>query len=168
MKPSHDSRSYHYGNRQFESEQALLVFFLDQYRCIEDFAARYLGAWRSVCTDARIRGGLSTICGRERAHATALEARLRELGGSPQAQMPANRLPDLEFYGATENSDAAKLEKTARQLSPPQDPIGSIMDVIALIQDDAETRELLLTIVDDEKASIRWIVTAAGIESDAD
>jgi hypothetical protein len=149
-----------YKNRQFDSERAMLLFLLDEYRCIEDFAARYLTAWREVVRDPRVRGGLRTICGRERAHAEALAARLRELGGEPRCEMPAERLQDIDFYASPEHSDAAKMERTALRLSPPERVIGPLMAAIEQIRDDADSRELMLTIVDDERASIRWVLDA--------
>jgi hypothetical protein len=147
-----------YRNRQFDSELAMILVLLDEYRCVEDFAAQYLTAWRGVVRDPRVSGGLRTICGRERAHADALAARLRELGGEPRCEMPAERLPDVDFYASPEHSDAAKMERTAQRLSPPEKVIGPIMAAIAQIHDDTDSRELLLTILDDERASIRWVI----------
>jgi bacterioferritin (cytochrome b1) len=147
-----------YRNRQFDSELAMILVLLDEYRCVEDFAAQYLTAWRGVVRDPRVRGGLRTICGRERAHADALAARLRELGGEPRCEMPAERLPDVAFYASPEHSDAAKMERTAQRLSPPEKVIGPIMAAIEQIHHDTDSRELLLTILDDERASIRWVI----------
>ena len=149
-----------YRNRQFDSERAMILALLDEYRCVEDFAAQYLTAWRGVVRDARVSGGLRTICGRERAHADALAARLRELGGEPRCEMPADRLPDIDFYASPEHSDAAKMERTAQRLSPPEKVIGPIMAAIEQIREDADSRELLLTILEDERASIRWVIDA--------
>jgi bacterioferritin (cytochrome b1) len=148
---------YHYEDHRFASEREMLVYLLDEYRCVENFAHQYLSAWRAVSKDPRIVGGLRTICGREGMHAAVLEQRLRELGGEPVHQMPADRLPDVAFYGAPENSDAAKMARTARRLEDPH-LMDGLREVIAQIEDDRDTRELLTTIIDDETASIRWIL----------
>lgn len=79
----------------------MVLYLLDDYRCVEGFAARYLGAWKAVAQDPRVKGGLRMVCGREQLHADLLEERLRELGGTPQCEVPPERLADLQYYGAT-------------------------------------------------------------------
>ena len=99
------------------------MYLLDAYRCVEGFAARYLGAWKAVAQDPRVKGGLRTVCGREQLHADLLEERLRELGGTPQCEVPPERLADLQYYGAATVSDTEKLSKVASRLAEPRDSI---------------------------------------------
>ena len=51
---------YTYKDRQFDSEQAMVLYLLDEYRCIEGFAAQYLRAWKDIARDDCVRGD----CGR--------------------------------------------------------------------------------------------------------
>jgi bacterioferritin (cytochrome b1) len=154
--PRRKTPRYTYKGQQFDSESAMLLHLLDEYRCIEGFAARYLGAWRAVSEDPGIAGGLRTVCGREQLHADLLEARLRELGGTPRCEVPPERLADLEYYSTTDHSDAEKLGKIATRLQDPDKVLQFLTEAIAQIDTDRETRELLATILDDERATIAW------------
>ena len=40
--------SYLYKSREFASEEEMVRYFLDDYRCVEDFAAQSLSAWQRV------------------------------------------------------------------------------------------------------------------------
>jgi bacterioferritin (cytochrome b1) len=154
--PRRKTPRYTYKGQQFDSEGAMLLHLLDDYRCIEGFAARYLGAWQAVAQHASIAGGLRTVCGREQLHADLLAARLRELGGTPQCDVPPERLADLDYYSTAEHSDAAKLGKIAARLQDPDKVLQFLTEAIAQIDADRETRELLCTILDDERATIAW------------
>ena len=88
-------KSYNYKGQTFDSEQAMVMYLLDDYRCVEGFAAQYLSAWKAISTEACVTGGLRTVCGREQLHADLLEARLRELGGTPQCEVPEERLAEI-------------------------------------------------------------------------
>jgi hypothetical protein len=154
--PRRKTPRYTYKGQQFDSEHAMLLHLLDDYRCIEGFAARYLGAWRAVSQDPCIAGGLRTVCGREQLHADLLEARLRELGGMPQCEVPLERLADLPYYSTSEHSDAEKLGKIATRLQDPDKVLQFLTEALAQIEVDRETRALLATILDDERATIAW------------
>ena len=154
--PRRKTPRYTYKGQQFDSEHAMLLHLLDDYRCIEGFAARYLGAWRAVSQDPCIAGGLRTVCGREQLHADLLEARLRELGGIPQCEVPPERLANLPYYSTSEHSDAEKLGKIATRLEDPDKVLQFLTEALAQIEVDRETRELLATILDDERATIAW------------
>jgi bacterioferritin (cytochrome b1) len=101
---------------------------------------------------------LRTVCGREQLHADLLEARLRELGGTPQYTVPAERLADLEYYGSAAQSDRDKLGKIAARLQQPEKILQFLTQAIAQIDADRDTRELLATILDDERATIKWVL----------
>jgi hypothetical protein len=159
-KKTRTAKTYTYKGQQFASERDMLLHLLDDYRCIEGFAARYLGAWKAICQEARITGGLRTVCGRERLHAELLATRLGELGGVPQCEVPPERLADLAYYSAAEHSDMEKLGRIAARLSDPEKVLQFLTAAIEQIADDQDTRELLVTIRDDERATIRWFVDA--------
>jgi bacterioferritin (cytochrome b1) len=151
-------KTYTYKGKQFTSEPAMVLHLLDDYRCIEGFAARYLGNWRAISRLACVTGGLRTVCGREQLHADLLAERLRELGGTPQCEVPQERLADLTFYSSPEHSDVEKLGKVARRLSNPEQVLQFLSEAIEQITEDQDTRELLVTIRDDERATIHWIL----------
>ena len=151
-------KTYIYKDMSFESEEAMLLHLLDDYRCVEGFAARYLGAWRAVSQEACVTGGLRTVCGREQLHADLLEARLRELGGTPQCEVPQDRLANLEYYSSAEHSDVEKLGTIAGRLQDPDKVLQFLSAAIEQIEDDRDTRELLVTILDDERATIKWVL----------
>lgn len=151
-------QTYTYKDKQFTSEPDMVLYLLDEYRCLEGFAARYLGAWKAVAQEDCVRGGLRTVCGREQLHADLLEARLRELGGTPQCTVPAERLADLEYYSSAAHSDRDKLGKIAARLQQPEKILQFLTQAIAQIDTDRDTRELLATILDDERATIKWVL----------
>lgn len=154
------TKTYTYKDQTFASEQEMILYLLDEYRCVEGFAAQYLGAWKAVSQMPCVTGGLRTVCGREQLHAELLEARLCELGGTPQCEVPQERLAELAYYGSQEYSDLAKLEKVAVRLKDPEKILAFLTDAIAQIEDDEDTRELLSTILDDERASLQWITSS--------
>jgi len=155
------AHTYTYKGKDFASERDMILHLLDDYRCGEGFAARYLSAWKAIAQEPCVRGGLRTVCGREQLHADLLEARLRELGGTPQCEVPQERLADLAYYSSTAHSDAEKLGKIATRLQNPEKILQFLTDAIAQIETDRDTRELLSTILDDERATIAWILESA-------
>src|SRR5262249_54949994 len=62
--------------------------FLDQYRAAEALGEAAFGAWIATSSVACLRGGLRNAQLREGSHARLLEARLKELGGSPRCELP--------------------------------------------------------------------------------
>jgi hypothetical protein len=59
-KPRDESRYACYG-RTHASERAMLLDFLEEYRCAEDFAAEYIGQWIDISGRDYVKGGLRTI-----------------------------------------------------------------------------------------------------------
>lgn len=149
---------YTYKGHTFSSERDMVRHLLDEYRCVEGFAAQYLGAWQAIATEPCIRGGLRTVCGREHMHATVLEARLRELGGTPQCTPAPERVRDLAYYSSSAHSDLDKLGKIAARLQDPEKVLAFLTQAIAQIEQDHDTAALLRTILEDERASIGWFV----------
>ena len=131
--------------------------FLDQYRAAEALGEAAFGAWIATCRDACLRGGLRTAQLREGSHARLLEARLKELGGSPRCELPES--VHESFFGvlaSAEKTDAEKLEcffaqvdteQVLRQLGEKADRMGR----------DVETQALLRTIIDDERATLAFL-----------
>ncbi len=153
-------KTYSYKGQTFGSERDMVMHLLDDYRCVEGFAAQYLGAWKGISKEACVTGGLRTVCGREQLHADLLEARLRELGGTPQCEVAQERLSEMAYYGSEDHSDVEKLGKVASRLQDPEKVLQFLSEAIEQIEEDRDTRELLATILDDERSTIQWVLAS--------
>ena len=154
-------RGYTYNGHHHATEREMIMHLLDEFRCAENFAAEYLNRWIDVSDQECVKGGLRAVQHREAYHAQILEARLRELGGIPQCTVPAERREkELPFYASSEMKDTAKLESIAARLKDPAAALKSITDVIAQIEEDQQSKELLRSLVDDEMSSIKWLLDA--------
>ena len=151
--------AYTYNGTSHVAEKDMILALLDEFRCGEDFAAEYLNGWIEASDQACVKGGLQTIQQREAFHAQLLEARLRELGGSPQCTVPAERREkELPFFMSKEKTDVEKLQSLAEILKDPVAILKPLTDSIDQIQDDQQTKELLKTIIDDEMSSVKWLL----------
>ncbi|HKA53421.1 MAG TPA: hypothetical protein VKJ47_07135 [Candidatus Binatia bacterium] len=152
---------YTYNGQNHASEREMIMHLLDEFRCGENFASEYLNRWIEVSDQDCVKGGLRVVQHREAYHAQILEARLRELGGIPQCTVPQERREkELTFYSSSEKKDAQKLLSIAERLSDPAAALKPITDVIAQIQEDQHSKELLRSLVDDEMSSIKWLMEA--------
>lgn len=130
-----------------------LLKFLDGFRAGEALGEASLGAWIEVCTTDSVRGALRTVQQREGMHARLLEARLKELGGSPRAEIPEKRYAQaMEAVGTRDKSDATKLREFTARFSDPDEAIRPILEMAD--RADAETATLLRTIAQDERATL--------------
>ena len=155
------SQGYSYNGKSYETEKELVLGILDEFRCAEDFAAEYLNRWVEVSDQECVKGGLRVVQQREAYHAQILEERLRELGGSPQCSVPAERREkELPFFASTDSNDIEKLQSIAAQLKDPVEILKPLTDAIDQIQDDQHSKELLGSLVDDELSSVKWLMGA--------
>ena len=155
------SQGYSYNGKSYETEKELVLGILDEFRCAEDFAAEYLNRWVEVSDQECVKGGLRVVQQREAYHAQILEERLRELGGSPQCSVPAERREkELPFFASTDSNDIEKLQSIAAQLKDPVEILKPLTDAIGQIQDDQHSKELLGSLVDDELSSVKWLMGA--------
>jgi len=140
------------------SERARVIGLLDSFRAAERAGAEAVGRWIGACADPRLRGGLRVIRARDAGHAALVEKRLRMLGGVPCAE-PSRELAALCGVVADPGvSDRSKLAMLLGRLPGPDDgPDGPLLAIVHDVESDAETQSLLATIVDDERASIRWL-----------
>lgn len=135
------------------AKKAELLRFLDGFRAGEALGEASLGAWIEVCTTDEVRGALRTVQQREGMHARLLEARLKELGGSPRVEIPEARYAkSMEAVGTAEKSDVEKLQDFTSRFSDPDAAIRPILDMAE--KADAETGALLRTIAQDERATL--------------
>src|SRR5690349_24501488 len=137
-------------------ERARVIRILDAFQAAERAGAEAVGRWIGACGDARLRGGLRVIRARDARHAALAEARLRALGGVPAAR-PSRELAALCGVVADPGvSDRSKLAMLLGRL--PGTAEEPLIELVRDVEGDAETRALLETIVDDERASLRWLL----------
>jgi len=152
---------YVFNGKSHASEREMIRALLDEYRCAENFASEYLGCWNEVSDQDCVKGGLRVIQQREAYHAKLLEARLRELGGSPQCTVSTEqRTKEMAVYAAKDKTDAQKLQHVADQIHDLPKVLSFITDVIDQIQDDQQSKELLRSLVQDEMSSAQWLLEA--------
>jgi bacterioferritin (cytochrome b1) len=164
MREVRNGAQYRYGDKSVGSEREMIMELLDEFRCRENFAAEYLDRWIAVSDQECARGGLRVVQQREAYHARVLEDRLRELGGTPQCTVPAERRDkDLALYASAEKTDAEKLLALAGRITDPAQTLKYITDVIDQIQEDQQSKELLRSLVQDEMSSITWLKEACAL-----
>ncbi len=159
---------YTYNGKSHATEREMIMHLLDEFRCGETFAADYLNRWIAVSDQACVKGGLRAVQHREAYHAQVLEARLRELGGTPQCTVPAERRDkELALYASKDKTDAEKLLVATEPLGDPAKVLSFITDVIDQIQEDQQSKELLRSLVQDEMSSITWVKEACALMNPA-
>lgn len=132
-----------------------LIALLDAFQAAERAGAEAVERWIAVCADARLRGGLRVISTRDRRHADLAAARLREMGGTPAAQVSRDLAALCRVVADPGVSDRSKLAMLLARFPAGAD--GPLADLVRRIHDDPETRALLETIDDDERASVGWL-----------
>ena len=152
---------YVFNGKAYASEREMIMHFLDEYRCAENFASEYLHCWSEVSDQECVKGGLRVIQQREAYHARLLEERLRELGGIPQCTVPTQqREKEVSFYASKEKKDTEKLQHVANQIQDLPKVLKFITNVIEQIQEDQQSKELLRSLVQDEMSSGQWLLEA--------
>jgi hypothetical protein len=140
-----------------DPERGRVIGLLDAFQAAERAGAAAVGHWIVVCVDPRLRGGLRLIRTRDLRHAALAEARLRALGGVPGARVSRQLAALCGVVADPGVSDRSKLAMLLGRLPAADDaPLG---ELVRTAEGDAETRALLETIVDDERASLRWLQT---------
>ncbi len=135
-----------------------VIRFLDQFRAGEALGETSLGAWIEVSTTPCVRGALRTIQMREGSHAQLLEQRIKELGGSPTAEVP-QAIYDavMEGSASTEKSDVQKLQEFVARFPDIDVALKPINDLADRLDHDQETQSLLRTIVQDERSTLEFL-----------
>jgi hypothetical protein len=134
------------------------MHLLDVYCSTEKFVAEYLPRWIAVSRHEGVKGGLAVVQQREALHARVMEARLRALGGTPQATVPEERREkEIPFFGSPDRPDIEKLQVLSRLFGDGEQFLKPVIDLVDEIQEDQQTKELMRGIIEDERASIRWI-----------
>ena len=114
--------------------------------------------WIEVSRNEAVKGGLRTVQRREAAHASLMKARLRELGKSLTAEIPAiRREKEISFFASTEHTDEEKLKVLSDLFGDAEAFLSPVTQVIGQITEDLQTKEILKTILDDERESVSWV-----------
>ena len=141
--------------------EAEVLGFLDQFRAGEALGEASVGAWVEVCRDDWLRGALRTVQMREGMHARLLEARIKELGGSPSAEIPEDIFDaSMDRSASTDLSDAEKLAAFMAQFPDPDAALAPLFEMADRMDHDPETQGLLRTICQDEKSTLECIAQA--------
>jgi DNA-binding ferritin-like protein len=137
------------------------IAFLDQFRAGEALGEASLGAWIEVSDTTCVRGGLRTVQAREGMHARLLEQRIKELGGTPEAEVPeAVYSAAMEQAGSREKTDAQKVKDFVARFSDIDAALAPIHELADRLDDDPETQSLLRTIVQDERSTLEFLTDA--------
>lgn len=133
------------------------IKFLDGFRAGEALGEASLGAWIEVSDVACVKGGLRTVAQREGFHARLLEARVKELGGSCEAEVP-EAIYDAAMKGSAdaEKGDAAKILDFVNQFPDVDKALAPIHEMADKLDHDPETQSLLRTIAQDERSTLEW------------
>jgi hypothetical protein len=131
-----------------------LQVLLDEMQAAEEVGAEALGFWITGCTDRRLRGGLRVIQARDLAHARLARRRLSALGGAASGATPRQLQTLCGVLAAPDVSNRSKLAiLLARFPARTDEALPAVVQAI----DDDETRALLETVHDDDRASLRWL-----------
>jgi hypothetical protein len=136
-----------------------IIEFLDGYRAAEALAATSFGAWIAVSDTACLRGGLRAVQMREAYHARLFEERIKELGGSPKAEMPEAAEAFFAGLADPDTSDAEKVQCFMAQAGDPK-VIDQLEAQAARMNHDEETQFLLRSVIEDERASLALLQQA--------
>jgi class 3 adenylate cyclase len=143
-------------NGQMTSQE--VIDFLDGYRAAEAAAANAFGAWIAVSDTPCLRGGLRAVQMREGYHARLFEERIKELGGSPKAEMDEAGEAFLMSFG-DDRSDAEKVDAFMNAAGDPK-VLEQLEAQAARMNDDEETQFLLRSVIEDERASLALVKQA--------
>jgi hypothetical protein len=147
-----------YQGKDYPTERDRIVHLLDTYSTTEGFVAQYLPKWIDVSPNETVKGGLRTVQAREAAHARLMTARLRELGEPSKAKIPEERREkEIPFFASSEHTDEEKLKVLVDLFGDGEEFLKPVTELINQITDDLQTKELLRTILDDERESVGWI-----------
>ena len=134
----------------------LLAGRLDAWRAAERSGSLTLAAWADNTDDEELGGGLRGAAARAAAHAELFERRLADLGADAVAAVPAW----MEKYNAAlldpVASDADRLAAVVAEFPNVEDAVRPLREFAEALQDDPLTRQLLLTVYEDQVTTLAW------------
>jgi len=134
----------------------LLAGRLDSWRAAERSGSLTLAAWADNTDDEELGGGLRGAAARAAAHAELFERRLADLGANAVAAVPAW----MEKYNAAlldpVASDADRLAAVVAEFPDVEDAVRPLREFAEALQADPLTQQLLLTVCEDQVATLAW------------
>ncbi len=143
--------------QRFRSERDAVLQFLDKLHATQMDAAVGFAKWATVCRTNGLRAGLMIIAERDASHARALERRARELGGELHSTATEQGSKLVELMANKEIADIEKLVALTNLIQDPQEAIAPIVSFAQLLKKDAETKQALRLIAEDELSSTGWL-----------
>jgi hypothetical protein len=137
------------------SERSRVLALLDELHATESAGAAAMTRWLAVAVDPTLRGGLRVIAARDAAHGALALERLHALGAAPERQPSVARAELLRLVEAPDVPDGTKLRAMVERL--PSDRSDRVREAAADIVEDLETRALVETMGDDDRASLAWL-----------
>lgn len=137
---------------------AEIIDFLDGYRAAEALAESGLGGWIAASDTPCLRGGLRVVQQREGAHARLFEERIKELGGSPKAELP-EQVQEFFLRLGDERIDAEKVQTFLASAGDPK-VLDQLEANAARMGGDEETQFLVRSVIEDERASLALLQQA--------
>ncbi|HKK50007.1 MAG TPA: hypothetical protein VKA74_00405 [Myxococcota bacterium] len=135
-----------------------VLTFLEDYRLLESAGEKAFAAWIESCQDDRLRGGLRTIRMRESIHARLLQDRILALGGGPREGVSEHLDPEtVELFGSRALRDEEKLRELVSRYPDIDAALAPLCEMAERLGPDHETRALLETIVEDERATLGFL-----------
>ncbi|HVN89257.1 MAG TPA: hypothetical protein VMT61_05550 [Candidatus Binataceae bacterium] len=153
--------------QRFRSERDAVLEFLDKLHATQMDAAVGFAKWAAVCRTNGLRAGLMIIAERDASHARALERRARELGGELHSTATEQGSKLVELMANKEIADIEKLVALTSLIQDPQEAIAPIVSFAQLLKKDAETKQALRLIAEDELSSTGWLRDVCGALANA-
>ncbi|HKD70387.1 MAG TPA: hypothetical protein VKB84_26350 [Candidatus Binataceae bacterium] len=144
--------------KDFPSERAAVMSFLESTATGEAGGAEAFTNWTAVCQTDCIRSGLRMVAEREAYHSRQLAQRLRELGGECKAApMGGEGRKFIDFVSNPRNSDVEKLGYLNKTLGSADEIFKPVFAFIDSIKEDLQTREMLRLFIEDERSTLNWL-----------
>jgi hypothetical protein len=143
--------------RNYRSERAAIVSFIDKVRVGEKNAGEAFAAWAEVCKTDCLRTGLRIVAERESYHSRVFERRLAELGAEPRATVTEGGHKLRTHLADPSVPDEKKLLFFTREAGTPEEAVKPICALAALIKEDLSTKEALRLFAEDELSTVKWL-----------
>lgn len=151
-------RTLVYDKKVYATEREMLIAFLDVYSASEKFSSEWLGKWLETTRDGYVKGGLQVLIGREKLHVHLLDKRLAELGGTRKTTTPeAEREEFFAFYSSPSIPELEKFRRATGRIVEPAKAVKPITKVEGQLEEDLESKQMLVTILHDEYGTIDWL-----------
>lgn len=146
-----------YVGREHPTERERIVHFMQSYQASEGFNASFLARWIAASPDEAVKGGLRVVHAREGMHTRLLCERLKELGETSFITVAQERRDrEVPYYASRETSDLEKFTRVLSIFEEPEHFWQPMTSLIADIEEDLASRELLRCILADEHATTAW------------